>query len=100
MSQWYEADTVTHLLDSNVKTIKGERHDRSNIQCANNEEPQQQDLTTVGKRESRAICQRCEPIWKTNAYTNHLQYVRKETLLDQTPVDTMTAFKVFATAEW
>lgn len=30
---------------------------------------------------------------------SHVQYVRKETLLDQTPVDTVTAFKIFATAE-
>lgn len=30
---------------------------------------------------------------------SRVQYVRKETLLDQTPGDTVTAFKVFATAE-
>lgn len=30
---------------------------------------------------------------------SRVQYVRKETLLDQTPVDTATAFKIFATTE-
>lgn len=38
-------------------------------------------------------------VWAINTFMNHLQYVRKETLLDQTPVDTLTAFKVFETAE-